>query len=138
MAFVKKIHKNAQLPRYNHPMDAGADVFTCEDLVLNPNTRGLVNIGISITPPPGSYIRIAPRSGLSCNGIDIGAGVVDPGYRGEIKVLVINNSKNTFIASTGFKIAQLIFEKVFIPCIYDAPNLPGSDRGSQGFGSSGD
>src|SRR4030088_153521 len=87
--------------------------------------------------PPNTYVRIASRSGLATNGIDVGAGVVDADYRGEIQALLINNSNLPFRVAIGDRIAQLILERIvtLTPSIKDI--LPGTARGTQGFSSTG-
>ena len=100
--------------------------------------RGLVPTGISMAIPVGYYGRVAPRSGLSCKGFDVGAGVIDAGYRGEIKVLMINNSTEKKTFYKGDKFAQLILTKILDrPILEEVTELPTSERGAGGFGSTG-
>jgi len=135
---VKLLQAEACLPSKLEPGSAGYDVFSVENKIIQPGTRSLVGIGISTEFPNDYYIRCAPRSGLSVNySIDIGAGVIDSSYRGEIKVLVINNGKDDFKINMGDKIAQLIFEKIENPTLTIVDNLNTSIRNSKGFGSSG-
>ena len=102
------------------------------------NNRKLVPTGIQMAIPVGYYGRVAPRSGLSCKGLDIGAGVIDAGYRGEIKILAINNSNKDFFVKRGERIAQLIVTKIAdSPTLSVVDELPSSDRGASGFGSTG-
>lgn len=132
------INDNSPVPYKPYYGCAGYDVFSNENKILKPGTRCLVDTGICCEIPNNFYIRIAPRSGLSVNyGIDIGAGVVDSSYRGQIKVLVINNGSEPFEISIGDKIAQLIIERCVDADIEVGTILSTSDRGSRGFGSSG-
>ena len=96
----------------------------------------LIPTGWKFKLPPGTYGRIAPRSGLSLKGIDVGAGVIDRDYRGEIKVLLINNSAQPFAVNKGDRIAQLICEKIVYPYIKE-DILDYTTRGDKGFGSTG-
>lgn len=97
-----------------------------------------VPTGISITVPIYCYARIAPRSGLTFKyGIQVGAGVIDSDYTGEIKVILFNHGENDFIIKTGDRIAQLIFEKIVTNELQEVEELVQTDRGSGGFGSTG-
>ena len=94
----------------------GYDLYSSEDIKVPPRTRILVSTDIAIQVPPGTYGRIAPRSGLSVkNCIDIGAGVIDKDYRGQIKMLLINHSDYEFLVQQGDRIAQLILEQIKTP-----------------------
>ncbi|AIA22372.1 dUTPase [California sea lion adenovirus 1] len=127
----------AQVPVYSTSGSAGLDLFSHETFVIPAGIRALVDTGISITCPAGCYGRIAPRSGLACAGIDVGAGVIDPDYTGPIKVLLINNSKDIFPVKKGDRIAQLIFTKFERASPSLVGFLPETSRGSSGFGSTG-
>ena len=103
---------------------------------IAPQSRKAIRLGFSIEIPPGLYGRIAPRSGLALkNNIDVAAGVIDPDYRGEVKVLLVNSSQKKFDIKEGDKIAQLIFEKVASPAFRVLRSLAPTVRGSGGFGS---
>lgn len=109
---LKSYDQNASL-RLATSFSAGYDVSSTEEITIYPNTRKLINTGLKLTYCPiHTYIRIAPRSGLSCKYIDVGAGVVDSDYRGFIKVLLINNSKLDYKVNIGDYIAQLIPTRV--------------------------
>ena len=117
----------------------GFDLYSHEHVVLSSSKMCVVATGIKATPPPGSYIRIAPRSGLASKGILVNGGVIDPDYTGEIKVILHNLSNRHYIIAKGMKIAQMIIEKVEIPnLIQVVVIITESERGSRGFGSSGD
>lgn len=139
MILVKKNHELAIIPKRNNVTDAGADLYSAEQIVIPPQSRALVSTGISIEIPEGFYGRIAPRSGLAAKyGIDILAGVCDSGYRGEIKVVIINTDKDkNFEITYGDKIAQLIIEQHFNFDFVETEQLSSSVRGNNGFGSSG-
>jgi dUTP pyrophosphatase len=97
-----------------------------------------VDLGLAVAVPIGTYGRIAPRSGISLkNGIDVGAGVVDAGYRDGVKVLLFNHSDSDFVVSVGDRIAQLILECIMTPEVKVVDELDDTDRGANGFGSTG-
>lgn len=128
----------AKVPTKSSPESAGYDLYSIEDIKLDPHSRKLISTGIKIKFPKEYYGRVAPRSGLSCKGIDIGAGVIDSDYRGEIKVLLINNSENIFNVEISDRIAQLIFEKYENDAEFELVDILNETyRGCKGFGSSG-
>lgn len=147
---IKLLSPNATLPKYSKADDAAMDLYASLDVTIpydidiNSNpvqlNSTLVSTHVSMAIPVGYYGRVAPRSGLSCKGIGVGAGVVDAGYRGHIKVLLINNGAEDFKVSKGDRIAQLIITKIAdnpqLQLITDG-ELPESDRGDDGFGSTG-
>jgi len=105
---------------------------------IPPNERMAISTGIAIATPPGTYARIAPRSGLAAKySIDIGAGVIDQDYRGEIKVILINHSKYPYQVRPGDRIAQLILEKILLANAERTEVLDKTTRGDKGFGSTG-
>jgi len=134
---VKLVNESAIIPQKADNGCAGYDVYSTIETVINPGSRMLVPVGISTEIPRHYYLRIAPRSGMSVKGIDIGAGVIDSSYRGEIKVLVVNNSETEFVISKGYKIAQMVMERCANPEITLVDNLSETERGYGGFGSSG-
>ncbi|QPJ62119.1 MAG: dUTP diphosphatase [Candidatus Nitronauta litoralis] len=126
------------LPEYAQPEDAGADLRSSVDDVLPPRSRKLISTGISIALPEGFVGLVWPRSGLAVKkGIDSGAGVIDSGYRGEIKVLLFNHSDEAFPIKKGDRIAQLLVQKVERVLFRKVDKLPDSERGTGGFGSTG-
>ena len=134
----KLVNIYSVIPKKIDPGSAGYDVYSVEDIVIKSGTRKLVNIGVAVEFPKYYYLRCAPRSGLSLNySIDVGAGVIDSSYRGEIKVLLINNGANDFEVNKGDRIAQLIMERAITPTIKICDSLLGSERNDKGFGSSG-
>ena len=134
---VKFLNERAKLPHKADKGSAGYDIYATESVEIAPGSRMLVSTGLSVSVGDGMYLRIAPRSGLSVRCIDIGAGVIDQSYRGEIKVLLINNSKDFFFVSVGDRIAQGIFEKYADVDMVITNNLDSTERGENGFGSSG-
>lgn len=116
---------------------AGYDIFSTVSVLIEPGKRVLVPTGIKTQIPRHYYLRVAPRSGLAVRGIDISAGVVDSSYRGEIKVLVVNNSETSFAIEPGTKIAQLILERCSNTRIHVSDILSETERGYSGFGSTG-
>ena len=140
---------NGQMPVKGSKYSAGYDLFSSEKVIIKPRSRKCVATGIKLHYlDNGFYIRIAPRSGLAVKkSIDIGAGVVDNDYRGEIKVVMINNCDNEFCINIGDKIAQFIVEKyennTLIKCYNEEgfeinnEELSIIERGEGGFGSTG-
>jgi dUTP pyrophosphatase len=143
-----KLSSNAWLPKKGSRYSAGYDIHAVEDTIIPPHSRKLISTGVSLHKlPKDNYIRVAPRSGLAVrNSIDIGAGVIDPDYRGEIKVVMINHGKNNFYISKRDRIAQLIVEKfnndTIVRGYRDNEELVeefefDSEREDGGFGSTG-
>jgi len=117
---------------------AGYDLYATEDTLLNSMERKLLNTGVKVSIPKGFYGRLAPRSGLALkNGLDVLAGVIDSDYTGEVGVLLINLSCDPITIKTGDRIAQIIFEKCFDVDFTIVDELPKTDRGTDGFGSTG-
>ena len=129
------------LPSYAHPGDAGADLATTVDVELAPGQRVVVGTGVAIALPDGYAAFVHPRSGLAAkHGLMIvnAPGTVDAGYRGEIKVTLLNTDpRETVVLRRGDRIAQLIVQKVEKARFVRAQTLPGSHRGAGGFGSTG-
>lgn len=136
---VKKFSEDAVLPKKGRLGDAGFDISSVEDIIIPPNSWKLVNTGIGITVPIGTYGRLAPRSGVSTKGIMINAGVIDYNYTGIIKCLMMNLSPDKeYQVKKGDRICQLILEKIVNECnICEVDTLEETDRGANGFGSSG-
>jgi dUTP pyrophosphatase len=130
-----------EVPEYAHPGDAGADLRSAEAFTLAPGERRLVGTGVAIALPDGFAAFVVPRSGLAAkHGITIvnAPGTVDAGYRGEIKVALLNtDSAVPYDIAVGDRIAQLIVMPVTRAVFVPVETLPGSDRGQGGFGSTG-
>ena len=135
---VKRTNVNAKLPMKSSSGSAGYDLAASENAVIPAHDKCLVKTGLAIAIPPDCYGRVAPRSGLALKKfIDVGAGVIDSDYRGELGVILFNFSNDDFCINMGDRIAQLIFEKIKTPKIKEVDELEGTDRGSKGYGSSG-
>jgi len=129
------------LPVYAHPGDAGADLVSAVDVTLAPGERALVPTGIAIALPEGFVALVHPRSGLAArHGLSIvnTPGTIDAGYRGEVKVLLINHDPSDAITlERGDRIAQLVFQRVERARFVEVDVLPDSVRGHGGYGSTG-
>ena len=138
---VRRIDPDVPLPAYAHPGDAGLDLVTTVDAVLEPGERALLPTGIAIALPEGYAGFVHPRSGLALkHGLSIvnAPGTVDAAYRGELAVTVINlDPRETVHLRRGDRIAQLVVQRVEHAVLHEVDTLPGSDRGEGGFGSSG-
>ncbi len=137
---VKLLHPLARLPLRAHPGDGGADLFSVEAIVIPPGERRAVGTGIALAIPPGYAGFVQPRSGLAFkHGIMVvnSPGLVDAGYRGELRVALYNSGEEPFVVAVGERIAQLVVQKVEEPSFFEAEELPETPRGSGGFGSSG-
>ncbi|NMN99948.1 dUTP diphosphatase [Gordonia sp. TBRC 11910] len=138
---VKRLDPDLPLPARAHPGDAGVDLFSTIDLELAPGRRQLVGTGIAVALPVGTVGLIHPRSGLAARaGLSIAntPGTVDAGYRGEIKVCLINLDPDESIAiARGDRIAQLLVQRVELPELVEADELDDTSRGAGGYGSSG-
>ena len=134
---VKKLNPNATLPTKAHDSDAGYDLYASAPTDFQ--SSGVVETGIAVAVPPGYYGRIASRSGLSFKqDVEVGAGVADSGYRGEIKIkLYCHDPRRKVIINKGDRVAQIIITPYISPQILELENLPESDRGEGGFGSTG-
>lgn len=135
---VKKLRAEAVVPSRAHATDAGYDLSSVATVIIQPGKRGLVPTGIACAIPHGTYARVAPRSGLAVkHGIQVGAGVVDSAYRGEVCVVLFNHGEAVFEVKPGDRVAQLILEKIATPPVSEVDELPPGDRGTAGFGSTG-
>ena len=137
---VKRLRPGAILPKRGSKLAVGYDIAACidEPITIVSGARKLIKTGLAITEPEGTYGRLAPRSGLSWKKkIDLGAGVLDRDYTGEVHVLVVNNGDEDFIVNHGDRIAQLILEKAAIVPVVEVEELTETVRGSNGFGSTG-
>lgn len=138
MISVQLLDNNAKVPTKANLNDAGFDLYSIIDTVIPPKQRKTVRTGIAIQMPEHFAGLIWPRSGLSVkHGIDVLAGVVDSGYRGEIMVCLYNTSDENVSINTGDRIAQIIFQEVPRVIMEVHESLGSSQRGDNGFGSSG-
>jgi dUTP pyrophosphatase len=134
---IKRIHANAKLPSYGHLGDAGLDLFSADDVVLEKGQVLDVPTGIKVAIPEGYVGLVWDKSGVSLRGVHRLAGVIDSGYRGEVKVVLVNMSDEPFVISKGMKIAQLLIQPVTTVKVVEVEDLGGTPRGEGGFGSTG-
>ena len=138
---IQRLDKDLPLPKYAKSGDAGVDVYARIDCVLEPGERALIPTGIAIALPEGYVCLAHPRSGLAAkNGITIvnAPGTIDSGYRGEIQIILLNTDvKDSFEIKRGDRIAQLVFQRFEAAQFEEVSNLPTSERGAGGFGSTG-
>jgi dUTP pyrophosphatase len=141
IVLVQKLVADVPLPSFAHPGDAGADLVSTVDLIIEPGERALVPTGISIALPENSVAFVMPRSGLAIkHGVTVlnAPGTIDSGYRGEIKVPLINlDPKNSFVINRLDRIAQLTVSTLADVRYEQTNELPDSARGAGGFGSTG-
>ena len=138
---VEVLLHGAEPPQYAHAGDAGADLLSADDVVIAPGERVMVGTGVSIALPDGFAAFVVPRSGLAAkHGITIvnTPGTVDAGYRGEIRVILLNTDASApYTVSAGDRIAQLVVMPVARARFIPVERLPGTERGEGGFGSTG-
>jgi dUTP pyrophosphatase len=138
---IRRLAPDVPLPSYAHPGDAGADLTTTVDVHLEPGERALVPTGISIALPEGYVGLVHPRSGLAARcGLSIvnSPGTVDAGYRGEVKVMLVNlDPRQPVVLRRGDRIAQLVVQRVEQATFVEVDELPPSVRGEGGYGSTG-
>jgi dUTP pyrophosphatase len=137
---VQRLHDGATLPTRAYEGDAGLDLSASERVELGPGERAAVGTGLSVAIPEGHAGFVQPRSGLALrHGITIlnTPGLVDAGYRGELKVVLLNTDRSQrFVVEPGMRIAQLVVVPVALPDPTEVTELPDSERGEKGFGSS--
>ena len=137
---VRRLREDAHLPHQAYEGDAGFDLAACEHVVLEPGERAVVATGIAVEIPPGYAGFVQPRSGLAArNGVGVlnSPGLIDSGYRGEIKIVLINTDRDeAFVVDPGMRIAQLVVAPVAAVRLVEVEELAVSERGARGFGSS--
>jgi dUTP pyrophosphatase len=137
---VKRLDPSVPLPTYAREGDAGLDLCAAQELTLEPGARGVVGSGLAIAIPPGYAGLMLPRSGLALtHGLTVlnSPGLVDAGYRGEVKILLINHGATPVTVTRGQRVAQLVIQRVERVEPIEVPELPPSERGAGGFGSTG-
>ncbi|MEV4355978.1 dUTP diphosphatase [Nonomuraea sp. NPDC004186] len=138
---IQRLDAGLPMPSYAHAGDAGADLYAAEDVELLPGERAVIGTGVAIALPDGYAAFVHPRSGLAAkHGVTLvnAPGTVDAGYRGEIRVTLINtDAKEPFRLQRGDRVAQLVVQRVERAAFYEVESLPGSVRGANGFGSTG-
>jgi dUTP diphosphatase len=137
---LKRLHVGATLPTRAYEGDAGLDLSACERVELGPGERAVVGTGLTVAIPDGHAGFVQPRSGLAArHGIAVlnSPGLVDAGYRGELRVVLLNTDRaERFVVEPGMRIAQLVVVPVAFPEPREVTELPASERGEKGFGSS--
>jgi dUTP pyrophosphatase len=137
---VQRLDDGATVPTRAYEGDAGLDLAACERVELGPGERASVGTGLAVAIPEGHAGFVQPRSGLAArHGITIlnTPGLIDAGYRGELKVVLLNTDRNdAFVVEPGMRIAQLVVVPVALPEPREVDELPDSERGEKGFGSS--
>ncbi|MBM3748402.1 MAG: dUTP diphosphatase [Acidobacteria bacterium] len=138
---IRRLRPHALLPRYAHGAreDAGMDLFAAEDGTLEPGSPAAIPTGLAIELPSGFEAQVRPRSGLALQHaitLPNSPATIDPGYRGEIKVILLNLGRQTYAVRQGDRIAQLVIAR-YEPVDWEEGELSESRRGEEGFGSSG-
>jgi dUTP pyrophosphatase len=137
---IKRVHADATLPTRAYDGDAGLDLSACERVELGPGERAMVATGLSVAIPDGHAGFVQPRSGLAArHGISVlnSPGLIDAGYRGELKVVLLNTDRSeAFVVEPGMRIAQLVIVPIVVSEPKEVTELPVSQRGEKGFGSS--
>ena len=135
---VVRLSEKARIPTKGTPLSSGYDLYAATDMIVEPHGKAIVPLDLMVAVPPGTYGRVAPRSGLAAKHfIDIGAGVIDEDYRGPISVVLFNHGDSQFEVKQGDRVGQLICEKIVYPGIVEVSTLDDTDRGEGGFGSTG-
>ncbi|WP_432400659.1 dUTP diphosphatase [Wukongibacter sp. M2B1] len=137
---IKKIHQDAIIPKYAHATDAGMDLYSIEEKIINPGESTLIKTGIVIELPKNTEAQVRPRSGLALkSSITVlnTPGTIDEGYRGEIKIILINHGKSPFQVEKHMRIAQMVIKNVVRVKINEVQEVSESDRNKDGFGSTG-
>ena len=137
---VKRLHAEATVPTRAYDGDAGLDLSACERVELGPGERAVISTGLAVAIPEGHAGLVLPRSGLAVRhgiGKVNAPGLIDAGYRGELKVVLLNTDRNErFVVEPGMRIAQLVVVPVAMTEPIEVTELPASERGERGFGSS--
>ena len=138
---VTRLRDDATLPAQAYPGDAGLDLAACETVRLEPGERAVVATGIAVAIPEGHAGLVTPRSGLAArHGLSVvnGPGLIDHGYRGELKVILVNtDARKPFVVEAGMRVAQLVIVPVAAARVVEVAELAASTRGTSGLGSSG-
>ncbi|XP_077119838.1 deoxyuridine 5'-triphosphate nucleotidohydrolase, mitochondrial isoform X1 [Ranitomeya variabilis] len=133
-----KLSEHASTPTRGSARAAGYDLYSAYDYLIDPQDKAIVKTDIQICVPSGCYGRVAPRSGLAAKHfIDVGAGVIDEDYRGNVGVVLFNFGKEPFAVKKGDRVAQLICERIVYPDLEELKVLDDTERGAGGFGSTG-
>lgn len=136
---VRRLRPDAHIPEQAYDGDAGLDLAACDHVMLGPGERAVVPTGLALEIPDGYAGFVQPRSGLAARhgiGIVNSPGLIDSGYRGEIRIVLLNTSREAFSVEPGMRVAQLVVVPVAAVRLIEVDELASSDRGVQGFGSS--
>ncbi len=134
---VKKLHPDAKIPTHGTEHAAGFDLYSIETIILQPGERHAFATGISIEIPEGLATLFWDRSGMGFKGIHRFAGVIDSDYRGELKIILFNSTKEPFTIEKGDRIVQAIIQDYYTPEFEEQTDLSDTQRGEGGFGSTG-
>merc|ERR1711934_261793 len=135
---VKKLSPNAIIPVRGSPQAAGYDLSAAEETIVPARGKAIVKTDLAIAVPEGTYGRVAPRSGLAWkNHIDVGVGVIDQDYRGNVGVVLFNHGEQDLTVTKGMRVAQLVLECIVTPAVEEVEDLEDTARGAGGFGSTG-
>jgi dUTP pyrophosphatase len=138
---VRRLRDDAVLPERAYPGDAGLDLVACDRVIIPPGARAVVPTGLAVAIPAGHAGLVTPRSGLAVQrgvGMVNAPGLIDSGYRGELRIVLLNTDREaTFTVEPGMRIAQLVVVSVPELTLIEVEELPTSERGVAGFGSSG-
>ena len=138
---VRRLRAEAAVPSRAYSGDAGLDLASCDRLVLEPGERGVVGTGLAVAIPEGHAGFVLPRSGLAAShGVSVlnAPGLIDAGYRGELRVILLNTDlRERFAVEAGMRVAQLVVLPVPAAAVVEVEELPASERGEGGLGSSG-
>ena len=138
--FIKKLVEDAIIPKYAKEGDAGADIYSIEKVIIPAMGRALVKTGIAIELPKNTEAQIRSRSGLALkSGVFVlnSPGTIDEGYRGEVGVILFNTTDKDFVVEKHERIAQMVIKEVYPSRFFEVDKLTNSDRGSNGFGTTG-
>jgi dUTP pyrophosphatase len=136
---IRRLRPDARVPDQAYDGDAGLDLSACDHVVLPPGRRAVVPTGLAVEIPDGYAGFVQPRSGLAARhgiGIVNSPGLIDSGYRGEIRIVLLNTGDQTFSVEPGMRVAQLVVVPVAAVRLVEVNELTASERGTQGFGSS--
>jgi len=136
---VRRLRPDARIPDQAYNGDAGLDLSSCEHVLLPPGERAVVPTGLAVEIPDGYAGFVQPRSGLAARhgiGIVNSPGLIDSGYRGEIRVILLNTGREAFSVEPGMRVAQLVVAPVATVRLVEVDELTSSERGGRGFGSS--
>lgn len=137
---INLIHEDAKMPYRANEGDAGLDIFSIEEIIIPSGESAFIRTGIQMELPKGTEAQIRPRSGLAAkHAVTVlnSPGTIDEGYRGELKVILINHGKEDFVVEKSMRIAQMVIAPVLQVKLEQANELTDSERGDGGFGSSG-